>query len=190
MLCDICKKNEATIHIKEMHNNKWTSLNLCAECAKKNNLDAAGDVPQIDIAKMLVGLGKALEEQTKNNAAAKQNDAEKRIPLPDIPNCPICNWGVEDIQKNPGKLGCPACYTAFNEMIERTFKNIQKGDCHIGKRPKNAPDTGYDSYKYTLAILQKLLAQHVADENYEEAAKLRDAIERMKTHFAETGALQ
>ena len=53
MLCDICKKNEATIHIKEMHHGKWTSLNLCAECAKNNNLDTPpGDAPQLDIARL------------------------------------------------------------------------------------------------------------------------------------------
>ena len=172
-----------------MHNNKWTSLNLCAECAKKNNLDAASaDAPQMDIAKMLVGLGKALEEQSKNNSSAEEN--KKQQALPDIPNCPICNWGVKDIRDNPGKLGCPACYTAFNEMVERTFKTIQKGDCHIGKRPKNAPDTSRASHQYTLAILEKLLAQHIADENYEEAAKMRDAIAKMKESISRNGGIE
>ena len=34
MLCDNCKKNEATIHIKEVHDGKITTSNLCGDCAK------------------------------------------------------------------------------------------------------------------------------------------------------------
>ena len=36
MLCDKCKKNEATVHIKEFHNNKCTDLHLCQECASQH----------------------------------------------------------------------------------------------------------------------------------------------------------
>ena len=196
MLCDICKKNEATIHIKEMHHGKWTSLNLCAECAKNNNLDTPpGDAPQLDIAQMLVGLGKALEEQQKQQSAPKPQSAppeQKQHPglallaRNDVPNCPVCNWSVEDIRENPGKFGCPACYKNFNEVAELVFKNTQKGNCHIGKTPEHAPDTRREAYEYTYSMLEKTLAKHIADENYEEAAKLRDAMNAMKAHFIKT----
>ena len=35
MLCDNCKKNEATIHIKEVHDGKVVASNLCADCARE-----------------------------------------------------------------------------------------------------------------------------------------------------------
>ena len=190
MLCDICKKNEATIHIKEMHNNKWTSLNLCAECAKKNDLEATPDMAESDITKMLIGLGKALEEQGKSikqNLKKEQKTAEQQ--LPDIPNCPICNWSVIDIKNNHGKFGCPTCYSHFRELTEQAFSKIQRAAVHTGKRPANAPNTALATYEYTLAAMEKAMAQYIADEDYESAAKLRDGIARMKQKYAETGSI-
>ena len=43
MLCDICKKNEATVHIKEFHNGQCETHHLCAECAGKK--DDADELP-------------------------------------------------------------------------------------------------------------------------------------------------
>ena len=128
MLCDICKKNEATIHIKEMHNNKWTSINLCAECAKMNELKETGEIG-IDLAQMFLELGKAAKKQQEN--AEKNAPAEEQ--KDDMPPCPICSWTQSDIRKNNGKFGCPVCYTHYKEMAEQTFRSIQKGPAHIGK---------------------------------------------------------
>ncbi len=183
MLCDICKKNEATIHIKEMHDNKWTSINLCAECAKKNNLDASPDTPGVDITQMLIGLGKALEAQGKKNIPTHQHSAKPEN-LPVMSNCPICDWSVADINKNHGKLGCPACYCHFGELLENSIAKIQKGTSHVGKNPLNAPQNEYARFQYTLAILEQTLAKHVAGEQYTEAAKVRDAIAGLKESFA------
>ena len=37
MLCDDCKKNEASFHYKESINNVFNEIHLCHECAKKKN---------------------------------------------------------------------------------------------------------------------------------------------------------
>ena len=191
MLCDICKKNEATIHIKEMHNNKWTSLNLCAECAKKNDLEAHAGMAEADITKMLIGLGKALEEQGKSiQKKSHQDNQQREQNLPDIANCPICDWSVSDIRDNHGKFGCPVCYSHFKDLTDQTFAKIQKGPAHTGKRPANAPDTDAAAYEYTLAVLKKTMAKYIAEEDYESAAKLRDGIARMKQKYAETGSIK
>ena len=39
MLCQICKANPATIHIQEIANGEATTLHICAECARKRNID-------------------------------------------------------------------------------------------------------------------------------------------------------
>ncbi len=39
MLCQLCNKNTATIHIKEFINGQQKSLNICAECAAVNSQD-------------------------------------------------------------------------------------------------------------------------------------------------------
>ena len=35
MLCDVCKKQEAVVHITKIENGQRTDMHLCAECAKK-----------------------------------------------------------------------------------------------------------------------------------------------------------
>ena len=184
MLCDICKKNEATIHIKEMHNNKCTSINLCAECAKMNELKDTGEIG-IDLAQMFLELGKAAKKQQEN--AEKNAPAEEQ--KDDMPPCPICSWTQSDIRKNNGKFGCPVCYTHYKEMAEQTFRSIQKGPAHIGKHAAGINEHDTAAYEYTLAVLEKSLARYVAEEDYESAAKLRDGIARLKKNFAETGKI-
>lgn len=173
-----------------MHNNKWTSLNLCAECAKKNDLEAHAQMAEADITKMLIGLGKALEEQGKSIQHNSNKEKQREQKLPDIANCPICDWSVADVRDNHGKFGCPACYNHFKDLTEQTFAKIQKGPVHTGKRPANSSDADTASYEYTLAVLEKAMAKYIAEEDYESAAKLRDGIARMKQKYAETGSIK
>ena len=78
MLCDICKKNEATIHIKEMHNNEWTSINICAECAKKKDLEAHAGMDEEEITKMLMNLTTLLGGQAANQKKMLQKQMQKK----------------------------------------------------------------------------------------------------------------
>ncbi|MBC7195602.1 MAG: hypothetical protein H5U37_08105, partial [Caldisericia bacterium] len=47
MLCDICKKNEASIFITELINGEKKTLNLCFECA--SNLGVKGILKELNI---------------------------------------------------------------------------------------------------------------------------------------------
>ena len=39
MLCDMCKKKEATVHFTEIINEEVTELHMCEECAKTKGQD-------------------------------------------------------------------------------------------------------------------------------------------------------
>lgn len=180
MLCDHCKKNEATIHIKEMHNNQWKSINLCAECAKIFESNAG--IPSLDITNMLLNITKAAKQKTPAKkpqppAAPVQESKEQLF------HCPVCNWSQEDIRKNNGKLGCPACYKTFSTILLQVLSDIQKGTVHTGKRLDNSEETDKTVYNYKLSTLEKLLAGHIANEEYEDAAKVRDAINDLKAKY-------
>ena len=180
MLCDICKKNEATIHIKEMHNNKWTSINLCAECAKKS--EEFGNGPAgMDLAQMFLELGKAVQakQQSQSAEAPEENSSVDDAAEP----CPVCSWKLSDIRKNNGKFGCPSCYTHFRDIAEQTFNAIQDGDTHVGKTSEDNSHARRESFEYTLSVLEKKLAECVADEDYETAAQVRDSILKLKEEF-------
>ena len=72
MLCDNCKKNEATILIREIRNGKAVSLNLCAECARKK--EEAGELNSLgfNLAEMLFDFGKLARR--KENADTRDAD--------------------------------------------------------------------------------------------------------------------
>ncbi|MDD5518734.1 MAG: hypothetical protein PHV98_05220, partial [Candidatus Omnitrophica bacterium] len=38
MLCDICKKNEATVHLTEIIDEQMNELHLCEECARQKSV--------------------------------------------------------------------------------------------------------------------------------------------------------
>ena len=58
MLCDNCKKNEATILIKEIHNGSSVSINLCAECARKKEQQGELGSLGFNLAEVLFDVGK------------------------------------------------------------------------------------------------------------------------------------
>ena len=71
MLCDNCKKNEATIHIKEVHDGKVVASNLCADCAREK--EEKGELGSLgfNLAEVLFNLGKL----TESVQAARMVDA-------------------------------------------------------------------------------------------------------------------
>ncbi|MDR1209321.1 MAG: UvrB/UvrC motif-containing protein [Clostridiales bacterium] len=95
--------------------------------------------------------------------------------------CPSCGASYDDFKKT-GRLGCAECYRTFKARLSGVLRNIQGADAHEGKIPaKSAAET---VPLREAGKLRKQLRQAVADEDYEKAAELRDAIARL----AEGGA--
>ncbi|MCQ2352243.1 MAG: UvrB/UvrC motif-containing protein [Victivallaceae bacterium] len=174
MLCDRCKKNEATIHIETIHNGKRVKTNLCAECAKHEEAHGA-------LAALGFNLAEVLFQKMTGSAAAPAETA-KETPESHIV-CPVCQWTLEKIKSHNGQLGCPHCYEAFAPMIEEVISKVQKGKLHAGKRPGVIrADQGDDELK--LRKLKTLLAELVRREEYEDAARCRDDIRRLEEKLA------
>lgn len=177
MLCDICKKNEATIHIKEIHNGKITTSNLCGECAK--NKEEKGEFASIgfNLAEILFNLGKLQSQfQSKGNSAS---DFAESI------TCPSCGWTLEQFRNNHGRLGCPECYQTFAPMISEALTGFQRGAVHLGKRPPNRGSVSTVALEFELKQQQRQLEEHVRREEYEAAAVCRDRISALKLELEE-----
>ena len=176
MLCDVCKKNEATVHIKEFHNGQCETHHLCAECAGKK--EENGDFGS---------LGFKLSEILFSNAVPGKKTAPSAVEEPTVPEtvCPVCAWDSEKIRKSGGKVGCPECYKVFETMLAEAFSKIQRGSVHLGKHParKNGDDSG--QLRQELKRLQTQLADLVACEEYEKAAICRDRINALRQQLEE-----
>lgn len=170
MLCDVCKKNEASVHLTQIIDSKMQTVDLCEECSKAKGVDDPTGFS-------LVGLLKGL--------AAAPLEAEKRTDESDAPKCPKCGFSIADFKKS-GRLGCAACYTVFAEPLEPLLKTMHKGSKHTGKVPHGLREV--QDMNERLRKLQQQLQEAIKVENFEEAAFLRDEMKKTRELMAQNVA--
>ncbi len=175
MKCDKCKKNEATIHMKEMLGGH--DLHLCAECADVKDI---GKLPLSD--EMMSNMLSELTEKIMPMLNGKLESILPEIPLgAKMPQkeC-ICGWDTKKFQKG-GRLGCQRCYEVFKEFLNPALSNMHNGTFHIGKKV-SIKSENIDMNKIVADIksLQEELQVAIKKEIYEEAAIIRDKINQIK----------
>ncbi len=165
MLCDICKKNVATVHLTQMVEGKTKKVDLCEACSKEKGVD---DPTGFSLADLLLGLGAAQEiEQASAGGEIK---------------CPHCGFTQADFKK-AGRLGCSECYKVFAEGLEGLLKTMHKGTKHVGKVPQIFRQSQDLADK--LKSLQKKLEKAISNEDFETAATLRDEVKALRAQMTE-----
>jgi len=163
MLCSICKEKEAKVHYTQIVGNKIQKVDLCEDCAKTKGIN---DPASFSLADLMLGLGASQEiEQSSRGAELK---------------CPRCGFTQADFKK-AGRLGCPDCYKTFAEALEGLLKSMHKGTRHVGKVPESLRQNRDVSDR--LKGLQKKLARAIEEEDFEQAALLRDEIKQLSTQL-------
>ena len=180
MKCDICHKNEATIHIQEIMNGKKKNLNICPQCASEKNL-ADSDIEGFNLSEILYNLSSqmmnASSDGNDDNLKTDFNDAAIFSQHPGVV-CSKCGWNTARFRET-GRLGCANCYRVFEPVLRNAISNMHKGSIHVGKHPGTVEASSAEM-AMKLMTLQKELEQHVSREEYEEAAKIRDRINELK----------
>jgi protein arginine kinase activator len=164
MLCDICGKNPATVHLTEIIDDQMKELHLCEECAHEKS---AAMEQQFGLSDLLAGLsefGKSAKDQE-----------------PISVKCPSCQLTYADFKKL-GRLGCGECYNTFRKYLTPLLRKIHGSSQHIGKSPLKIRPVHNSSAKKKdpLAELRIKLSQAIAKEEFEEAAKMRDQIKLLE----------
>jgi protein arginine kinase activator len=152
--CGHCNK-PATIHLTQIINNKIHKVDLCEDCPHKQGVT---DPEGFSLADFLL----------KPPAALATSSAEVTV------RCEHCGFTPADFKKT-GRFGCPQCYESFKGMLKPMLTNMHRDTRHIGKVPEKA--LARQLRRRALASLQRDLKVAIAEENYEEAARLRDAIQ-------------
>lgn len=187
MKCQICGKDNATIHIREIRNGEKKSYYICEECAAKNG--KSFDLAQIvqNITATLSQMGSPSEKLSHSSSPEKAMSPSGKS-KEDLARCPLCGWSMEQLRKT-GVLGCPECYNAFRTFLLRILKNVQRGVEHKGLTPMGNPKKENISSRKKKemdlareeALLRKELQSAIAREEYEQAALLRDRINALKS---------
>ena len=71
---------------------------------------------------------------------------------------------------------CPECYVTFAEGLRGLLKTMHKGTRHTGKAPESLRAIRENADRM---MLQAKLAKAIKDENYEQAAQVRDEIKQL-----------
>jgi len=161
ILCQICKKNVATVHLTEIIKDKKREIHLCEECAGKKGV--AFKSHEFSISDLLSGL--------VNTQAAQEIAKMSQI------KCPICGLSYLDFRQH-GRLGCATDYTVFKEGLMPLLEKIHGNTEHMGKIPTSSGEARELSHE--LLELRQDLKRAIDKEDYEEAAKLRDRIQALE----------
>ncbi len=163
MLCDVCKCNDASVFLTQIIEGKMQKVNLCDACSKEKGVQ---DPTGFALADLLLGIG-AAEEIEKGAPTQK---------------CVVCGFTQVDFKKT-GRLGCSECYVTFSEGLGSLLKVMHKGTEHVGKLPQRA----FRQIELTdkMRSLTNNLEKAVAEENYEDAATLRDQIKQLEHQIAD-----
>jgi protein arginine kinase activator len=162
MLCDICKKNPATVHLTEIIDEQMNELHLCEDCARHKS---AAMEQQFGLSDLLAGMAD-FEKPDKD----EENVAVK---------CPNCNLTYADFKK-VGRLGCGECYNAFRKYLAPLLKRIHGSNQHVGKSPFKEKAILKPGRKNTdLDGLKAQMQKAIQREDFEEAARLRDQIKKI-----------
>lgn len=152
MLCEECGKRPAEVLMTAVVGGQSTTRNLCRECLKKYK---AGDLQAV-------------------LAAVLSAIADKSQP-PEI-TCPRCGETYAEFQKS-GTLGCAECYRAFRQELTPLITRVQGRSQHAGRKPPVSEEE--QARQSQMEQLRARMEAAVAEENFEEAARLRDELRAM-----------
>ncbi len=159
MLCDVCKKNTATVFLTQIVDGKMQKVNLCESCSKEKGVTDPTSFAFLDL---LQGLGTA-------QVIAKTQPSLR---------CPTCGFSLGDFKKT-GRLGCSRCFETFSENVASLLKTVHRGTRHLGKIPNRSAQIRDVSRR--IEVLQEDLRKAVDAENYESAAAIRDIIRQLQS---------
>lgn len=165
MNCDVCKSSEATVFLTQIVQGQMQKANLCEQCASNKGVT---DPTGFALADLLAGI--TSEQRQEASKAAQEK------------NCPNCGFTQSDFKKT-GRLGCSHCFAVFGPGLESLLKAMHKGTRHVGKVPARAARS--QAALGQLSDLQEQLDTAVQEERYEDAATLRDRIQKLAKEQAE-----
>jgi len=190
MLCEKCKKNEATYYFHENVNGRERTFRLCDECASA--MQEKGELPEIGADKYFEDFDSLFDDSIFQNPfrsfgsllngffggdrALASGDREKK----EEKHCPGCGTTLREFAQRGA--GCPKCYETFEAELAPTVSRAHGGSEHTGRVPLKYRDR--IERKHRIEALEAERAEAVKNENYERAAEIRDELKALREENA------
>ncbi len=205
MLCEICGENEATFHYSEVVNGNKTEHHLCSECAAKTDISYYTNLLDSD-----GRLGQLLSGLLGMPIGGEQDDPKTHVVCPGchlsygefIKNSafgcaecynvfgPLLDDSIKKIQGSVSHQGKKPYRLMKSMRSMNVHGNGADGDMNVGEAGTLKDNIGKNEKKPTRAalsheidVMNKRLKQAVLEEDFEEAARLRDHIKDLKSQI-------
>ena len=163
MICDLCKKNNAVIHIEKQAGDNRSQMRICCDCAGLDGMSPE-NLSSESINKLISELAIGLPADSQQ---------EQKV-------CTQCECSLEELQRTD-KAGCSTCYDELINAVVMPKWQKPPYFKHIGKTPYTLKSLDEDRVFHEtpnqIQLLKEKLNASISQEDYEEAARLRDEIE-------------
>ncbi len=197
MKCDRCNQ-ESNFEIHFYDGEKHRVVNLCKDCYSKYVTELfPGAKEEFDLSKLTEFLdsekaqtikdllSEALNIKINFDIVGSTQDERENYDIgsrDDKDRCPNCHKSLDDILAD-GKLGCSECFTTFKNRLGKDFlENMYNNSAAKGEESKTVEEK--PEIKILINKIEKkeeALKNSIVEEDFEEAAVIRDEINRLKT---------
>lgn len=190
MKCQKCNNKNASVLIRQTIDGVDREYRICDECAKDLGfVSNFGFNPDLYLGGGFFIPGsfpKSSSFGSKGDLPNINSDASSR----ENKHCSNCKITLDEIRRD-GRLGCGRCYEAFEEQIVHTFRRIQSGEKHRGRK------TAQPAEKHETRVLRKeieelreKIKEAVKIEEYEKAADYKSRITSKEKEIEKLGKQQ
>lgn len=168
MLCQDCKQRVATVIYTEVREGEKKVLHLCQACVEKRGIPTPVLRNPLQVEALFKDMLQQLGEEEGLFDGGHPLDSE---------TCAVCGWTFANFRET-GLLGCPQCYSAFEEPLKPLLQSVHGSNEHLGKIYE--VDEEQLSREEDELFLREALEEAVKREEFEQAAQLRDRIQQIQ----------
>lgn len=159
----------ATLHLTNYLNGHKSEVHVCHECALEHGYIEKHDEPYT-IHDLLSGLF--------HHEYGAHSQPTQPSHTPHAESCPNCQMTYQQFV-NTGKFGCAYCYDTFSQHLNPILRRVHSGNVeHVGKVPER--QHVHLQKKRVIQSYREQLNQLIQDEEFEEAARVRDKIKALE----------
>jgi protein arginine kinase activator len=167
MNCQVCQKNDATVHITELPlpfdpsgETTVSDKHICVHCAQEL------DLPHLQV----------MTKDTMDIWKLLQLTAKRPRPNTKL-SCPDCGMTLEEFRRK-GRLGCPNDYEVFRTHLDALLQRMHNATEHTGRIP--GVNESELERRQQISTLRERLEVAIREEAYEAAAELRDELKTLQ----------
>ncbi|NUQ10925.1 MAG: UvrB/UvrC motif-containing protein [Gemmatimonadaceae bacterium] len=162
MLCDVCRERDATVTLTHAVKGEVNVLHLCQRCAAERGIETTVTTPLKNM------IADYLPQVQPSTALAPAESVR----------CAFCSMSLADFRET-GRLGCASCYTTFESSLRALLRRVHGNARHVG-RAYEAPPPDLLREATAIGELREQLRRAIAQEEFEQAARLRDQIKGLE----------